>query len=188
MLYLVRHANPLIDPSMAASQWQLSAVGMERARALAKYLERTGIQAVATSTEPKAYQTAQILAEQLSLQVETAAGLHEHERPLTLGPFSSQDEFHSKVKEFFTQPGQLVFGAETADKCFERFNRALLEVIARYHGKTLAVVSHGTVLSLLLSRYNNLDAYPVWKAMGMPTYIAVDLPDFKIYKTWTPPE
>ena len=188
MLILVRHANPKIDPAVAASQWRLSAAGVKRAGELAKHLVGHGVQTVVSSAEPKAYQTAQILAEQFSLQVEVADGLQEHERPLTASSFTSTDEFQAQVAAFFAQPGRLVFGRETAEQCFERFNQAMHEVIARHPDKMQAVVSHGTVLSLFLSRYNNLDAFTFWQELGMPASIRVDVPGFSIVDRWTLPE
>jgi broad specificity phosphatase PhoE len=188
MLFLVRHANPQIDPAVAASQWRLSAGGLERAGELAKHLRGRGIQAVVSSAEPKAYQTAQILAEMVGLQVEVADGLHEHERPLTPGSFTSRDEFQAQVEAFFDQPGQLVFGRETAEQCLHRFNQAIHEVIARHPSKIQAVVSHGTVLSLFLSHCNHLDAFTFWQALGMPACIQVNIPGFNIVENWTMPE
>lgn len=185
MLFLVRHANTRLDPTVAANQWQLSQTGIIRAQNLARHLEGSEIQVVVSSKEPKAIQTAQILADQLGCPVELAEGLHEHERPLIPGSFTHPDEFKQQVKAFFEQPDQLVLGAETADQCFVRFNSALREVIERHADETIAVVSHGTVLSLLLSSYNSLDPYLFWKALGMPASITVDLPDFKIGEMWT---
>jgi broad specificity phosphatase PhoE len=188
MLILVRHANPQIDPAVAASQWRLSAAGVKRAGELAKHLVGHGVQTVVSSAEPKAYQTAQILAEQFSLHVEVADGLQEHERPLTASAFTSADEFQAQVAAFFAHPGRLVFGRETAEQCFERFNQAMHEVIARHPDKIQAVVSHGTVLSLFLSRYNNLDAFTFWQELGMPACIRVNVPGFNIVERWTLPE
>jgi broad specificity phosphatase PhoE len=188
MLYLVRHANPQIDPTVAANKWQLSRTGMIRAQSLARHLEGCKIQVVVSSTEPKAIQTAQILADQFGCHVELADGLQEHARPLLPGSFTSPGEFKQRVKAFFEQPGQLVLGAESADQCFTRFNGALCTAIERHAGKTMAVVTHGTVISLLLNSYNHLDPYPFWQALGMPTCITVDLPDFTIRGMWTPPD
>ena len=186
MLYLVRHANPQVDVTVPATQWQLSATGIDRTHQLANQLVTAGIQAVISSPEPKAIQTAQILAEQFGLAVQVEAGIHEHERPWTPDSFTSGAEFQSRVQQFFLQPGKLVFGAESADQCFERFERALQQILKQQRNRTLAIVSHGTVLSLLLSRYNTLDAYAFWQTLGMPECIQVNIPGFAIKHTWTP--
>lgn len=187
-LYLVRHANPQIDPTVAACKWRLSTTGLKRAGELAKLLTGRGIQGVVSSGEPKAVETAQILAEQLGMQVEIGEGLQEHERPLTPGSFTSKEAFQAQVKMFFAHPGQLSLGRETAEQCFERFDRAVHKVIASHPGKTLVLVTHGTVLSLFLSRYNHLDGYAFWQALGMPTCIQITMPDFNIGETWELPE
>jgi len=178
MLYMVRHANPQVDPTVAACKWRLSTVGIERAGELAKLLAGRGIEGVVCSGEPKAVETAQILAEQLGLQVEIEKGLQEHERPLTPGSFTSREEFQTQVRAFFEQPGRLVMGRETAEQCFERFNRAMHKVIGSHPDKTLAVVTHGTALSLFIARYNDLEGYTFWKGLGMPACIQVKMPDF----------
>ena len=188
MLYLVRHANPQIDAAVPANQWQLSAAGIERAHQLAQYLDKAGIQAVISSPEAKAIQTAQILAEQWGLEVEVMDGIHEHERPWSPDSFTRVVEFQSRIQQFFLQPGELVFGAETADQCHARFEGALRQIISQHQNRRLAVVTHGTVLSLLLSRYNRLDVFTFWQALGMPASIRVEIPDFQIKETWTPAE
>lgn len=187
-LYMVRHANPQIDPRVAACKWRLSAVGKERAEELVKLLAGRGIQGVVSSGEPKAVETAQILAAALGMQIEIEKGLQEHERPLTPGSFTSREEFQAQVKAFFEQPGRLVLGRETAEQCFERFDRAMHKVIASHAGKTLAVVTHGTVLALLIARHNHIDEYSFWKDLGMPACFQINTQDFRIEEVIELPE
>ena len=69
MLYLLRHARPCINPSMATSQWSLSSQGIVQADQLAAHMAGKAIQLIVSSTELKAVQTAQILADRLHIPV-----------------------------------------------------------------------------------------------------------------------
>ena len=185
MLYLIRHANPQIDPSKPANQWQLSTLGIARAGSLAEHLEGRGIQAVISSVEPKAVQTAQILALRLGLPVEVIEGLHEHERPRVA--YSTQAEFKAQVARFFVKPDTLVFGQETARQASQRFDVAVQAALAQHPAQTLAIVTHGTVLSLYISQHCALDAYAFWQSLGIPACIHLDLPSYQVVESWSPP-
>ena len=186
MLYLIRHANPHIEPDVAASQWHLSPLGMVRAHQFAAHLAGCGIEHFIASSEPKAIQTAQLLAQDLEVPVTTADNLHEHERPQV--GFMTRAKFTNLVARFFANPTQLVFGQETADQAFKRFDGAVSDVLARYSAQTLAIVSHGTVLSLFISRHCNLDAFTFWQALGLPACITLAWPECRLLETWTPPD
>lgn len=78
------------------------------------------------SLEPKAIETAQIIAYRLNKPHFTHEGLDEHDR--TGDDFSDHDRFETSVKGFFVHPDQLVFGKETAIQAIERFAKALTAV------------------------------------------------------------
>ena len=74
----------------------------------------------------------------------------------------------------------LVFGKETADQAFARFTEAVGGVIKAHPGQTVAVVTHGTVMTLFASRAAGLDPFSLWKQLGIPSFIALSLPDLKL--------
>ena len=74
--------------------------------------------------------------------------LHEHERPKP-GLLSPQD-FEEKVKSLFSNPENIAFGNESAAQAQARFHKAVTNLIAQHPGKTILMVSHGTVISLFL--------------------------------------
>lgn len=39
----------------------------------------------------------------------------------------------------------------------------------------LAIVAHGRVISLLVSRAAGLDAYELWLRLGLPSFVVLDL-------------
>jgi phosphoribosyl-AMP cyclohydrolase len=177
-LILIKHSLPEIDPSRPAHEWPLSAQGRARCRELARQVAELSPAIVASSPEPKAVQTAQILAERLRLPMEVVEGLEEHDR--RNAGWMSRGQFEASVQEFFRQPHKRVLGAESADEAHRRFKRALEGVLAGYAGQNIAVVAHGTVISLFVSRAAGIEPFPFWKRLGLPSFVVLSLPDFNV--------
>lgn len=174
-LTLVRHATPAIDPAAPAALWNLSPAGRAGARALASELAATGIERVVTSVEAKAHQTGAILAAAAGVPIVTRPGLHEHERA-TAPFFASEDEFRRAVIDAMRRPDDLVLGEETATAARIRFTAAVRGAIAEFAGEHLAVVSHGTVIALLVAHASGGDPVDLWRQQRMPWAIRVGLP------------
>jgi broad specificity phosphatase PhoE len=177
-LLLIKHATPAIRPNVPANQWHLSAAGREGAAKLAGVLKAHAPQALAASLEPKAAETAAIIGEFLGLPVELVPGLHEHER--SRAPFGSPAEFEANVKACLARPAELVFGDETADQAHARFAAALEGLLARYPAQTLAVVAHGTVISLFVARRCGLEPFGLWRKLGLPALIVLSRPGLEL--------
>ena len=175
-LFLIRHSLPVLDQSLPASQWRLTPEGRQRALHLAERLAGRGITLVMSSHEPKAVQTAEIIAAHCRIPMDQADNLHEHERPLA--GFSSQVEFEAIVYEFYANPARLIFGNETADQAYIRFSAAVDGLLHSYPGETLAVVSHGTVMTLFVSRRCGIEPFPFWRSLQMPDCIPLSLPGY----------
>ena len=167
-LILVRHAQPVIDEAAPPPTWRLSAAGREAALVLAGRLAAFAPVAAAASPEPKALETAQIIAGQLGLSVEEDEGFAEHQRPDL--SFGSREAFEVLMEGFFAEPTEVFFGGESAEVAHDRFTAAL----ARHVARPLLVASHGTVLSLYLSRRLRLEPFALWKSLAMPEAFVLD--------------
>lgn len=190
-LVLVKHAMPAIEPAVPARAWPLSAQGRVDAERLAQALTAHRPTRLLSSTEPKAVQTAAVLAERLGLPSATRPDLHEHDRR-GVG-FLSDAGFEAAVARFFERPEELVMGAETAAQAADRFTAAVdalmeepagqgdrgsqraLAVDEAGEGATV-VVAHGTVIALYLARRAGLDGHATWKRLGLPSYAVLDWP------------
>ncbi|MFN2109869.1 MAG: histidine phosphatase family protein [Anaerolineae bacterium] len=178
-LLLVRHSMPDIDPSVAARHWKLSDEGRRRCTVLAEMLSAYRPAVIVSSVEPKAAETAAIVAASLGLPLETEVDLHEHER--SHDTRFSQEAFQRAIACLFAQPEDLVFGTETAAQAQRRFGQAVDRLLARYPGETIAVVAHGTVISLFVAdRCSSVDGYTLWRQLGLPACIILSLPDFAL--------
>lgn len=179
-LILIKHSLPVMDTSVPAAQWQLSDEGRQRCALLVRAITSYAPGQVVCSCEPKARETGKLVAAQLRIPWQVAENLHEHERPQA-GLLSQQD-FHNKIEEFFKHPDQLLFGAETAHQAQSRFCRALDGLLAEYQEQNLAVVAHGTVISLFMAHATGMAAFPLWRRLGLPAAVVLSLPDFKLEK------
>ncbi|HLF75387.1 MAG TPA: histidine phosphatase family protein [Anaerolineales bacterium] len=172
-LILVKHSLPEIVKNLPARECRLSDEGRKRAHHLAEQLCPFHPQGIVSSSEPKAKETAEIIAERLRLPVQVVDGLHEHDRSTT--PFLSTEEFQAAVQEFFEKPDMLVFGSETADETHARFYRAVHSALESHPNETVVIVAHGTVISLFLSRLTGMSGLLLWRELGLPSYIVIDM-------------
>jgi len=177
-LILVKHSLPEIEQDQPAREWHLSNQGMERARRLATQLTAYRPEVLVSSAEPKARETAEILAELLGLQVHVKQDLHEHDRSET--GFLSKEQFQKAIQEFFLNPAEPVFGKETADEAHSRFSKAMHSVLETHDNQTAVVVAHGTVISLFVSRLLGISDYALWNELGLPGFVVLDMTSKKL--------
>ncbi len=177
-LILVKHSLPEIDPARPANQWHLSEAGRLRCTALADRLAEYPLDVLVSSREPKAIETAHIVAARLKLPFETAPDLHEHDRSNV--PHLSAGQFLTAAARLFDEPDRVVFGAESAVEAERRFARAVSRVTTQHAGHNVAIISHGTVISLFVARHNAVDARELWQRLGLPSFIVLSLPDMQL--------
>jgi broad specificity phosphatase PhoE len=198
-LFLIKHAMPVKEPARSSREWVLGPEGRAGAERLAGRLAGQGIAAVVGSVEPKARETAEVMAAALGVPASVADGLHEQERE-GMPFFTDPADLEALMREFFARPGERVFGQESADQAHARYARALGAVIeAASHGASrspgsspsgptgpigstgsIAVVSHGTVMTLFIARQNRIDPVPLWRSLGWPSAAVLSLPDLRL--------
>ena len=177
-LILIKHARPQQVEGVSPENWGLSPEGRESCAALAELLRPHAPATIATSTEPKAAQTAAIVGERLGVAVEPVEQLHEHDR--TGVPLMATREFISLMALFFKQPARLVLGNETADAMAGRFQRAIDSILNSHAEGNVAVVSHGTAIAQFAVDHGAGDPFGLWRAMGLPSMIVFSIPGYEL--------
>ena len=177
-LVLVKHSLPEIVPAVSAVRWRLGDEGRRRAQRLADRLAGYAPAVVATSPEPKAVETARIVATAHGWPVEVVPGLREHDRRDV--EYLSTADFDAAIARCFASPDQLVFGRETANQARQRFAAAVEEIVAIHPDQDLIVVAHGTVIALFVAWCAGVDGYALWQRLGLPSYVVLSLPELAL--------
>ncbi|NQW17962.1 MAG: histidine phosphatase family protein [Chloroflexi bacterium] len=171
-LILIRHAESQLDPSTPAEAWGLTSTGVKQARAVGAELKDAGIVAIFCSLEPKARQTADLIADMVGLRSRNLKDLAEHRRD-SWG-FLGDEEFNQAIHEVFDVPDTSVIGAETGKRALSRFTNAIAAADEKSSPGPIALVSHGTVMSLFLSKTTGEPAGPIWEAMDFAEVFRVE--------------
>jgi len=130
---------------------------------------------ITSSVEPKARETAELVATRLGIPSGTAPDLHEHDRRDTA--FLGAKAFDASVARFFAEPDALVLGQETAAAAATRFGRAVAAVAAESTGESCVIVAHGTVISLFAAAHAGVDPLALWRELSLPSFITLGWPD-----------
>jgi broad specificity phosphatase PhoE len=165
-LLLVRHSAPELDPSAPSEEWRLSKDGRRRCGPLAERLARYEPRVLLASSEPKARETAELVAPALGLEVQLSDGLRETARR-TIGWLAPED-LDRGIRELFERPGEVVFGEESAAAALARFEAAIAGL-----PEPAVAVTHGTVLSLYAAPRIGRDAYELWGSLELPDVVEV---------------
>jgi len=169
-LLLVRHSQSKIETNLSANNWKLSDEGRLRCQGLASKILEYRPTTIFSSPEPKALETARLIAN--SQPITVLNDLREHERYTV--PFTSTANFRMSVNRLFFKPDELVFGNETADQAYERFSRAIDKVIQRKSEFSNVLITHGTVISLFVSGRIGLDPFDFWQKLEMPSLVVMN--------------
>ncbi len=179
-LILIKHAKPQVQEDVPSREWGLSEEGRLKAAHLAERITSFDPALVVSSDEPKALETATILSNALGKPLESARGLEEHDRANV--PMMASREFISLMALFFKQRTRLVLGLETAAQATTRITDAVDGLLLAHPQGNLAVVTHGTVLALLVAERAHEDAFGVWRRMALPSYAVFNVPEWDLVK------
>ncbi len=168
-LILIRHGQT--DWNIQ-ERWQgqadvpLNATGIRQASEIARSLSGVNIDAIYASDLQRAQQTAQAVARMKGLPIRTDSRLREIHQGEWQGLHISEIEARY-VREFQSRrenPLEVAPpGGETAFQVKERVVKALDEIIARHPGETVAVVSHGFAIAMMLVHYLEKPIEKVWE-------------------------
>jgi broad specificity phosphatase PhoE len=177
-LILVKHSMPEIIENIPGREWKLSDQGKTLAQGLAERLRSYQPDVIISSIEPKAVETAEIIAQALGLTTQIVADLHEHERSKTT--FLPGGVFQLAIQEFFDKPDQLVFGDETANQAHQRFSNTVYSIVGKFINQTIVIIAHGTVISLFVSRLTGTSGFSLWSELGLPSLVVLDMQSNRI--------
>lgn len=184
-LYFVTHADVVIDPSVAVTDWPLSDLGRRRMAALAAGPWIWRLAALYCSSERKARDGAAVLAGLTGLMPIERPDLGENDRTAT--GYLPPAEFQATADAFFAEPDASVRGWARAVDEQARIVAALEAILVESAGD-VAVVSHGAVGALALAHYLGR---PISRDLDQPgaaggNYFALSIASRAILHGWRP--
>ena len=170
-LIFLRHGETVKDLEVESCCWSLSEAGRRQAREVADRPVMNEAEAINTSNELKAYQTAEPLAAKLDLSIKQDPAFDEVKRG---GGFFSESQFIAEKNRQLSDLSYRAFGeaSETGLEALERFRQGIKRVIERSPDRTILIVSHGTILSIYFAQLlDKLDELPErWHRTGFGAY------------------
>lgn len=162
-IVILRHAETQLDMVTSASEWILSEEGVSSCKAMANSGVFSDIEAIYSSSEPKAIMTAEPFSNKLGLTVKSLSELKELDRGEI---FLSNDGYLEAVRSSLSFPVKEVQGWEHPEIALQRFGN-VISSISMSNYKRVLVVSHGLVISLFLALHLNAreDAFDRWKRL-----------------------
>ena len=156
-IYLVRHSESVDDIENCyggIADFDLTEDGKSKVKENRKYLEICGIQKIYTSPYKRAYQTAQILNENVKVELKVIDDIRElnsygilsgvnKELAKNIFPYVFQKEEYKNTGYYF---GKTFLGGEDIKEFDNRVKEAIHSIIKESKGlNTIAIVTHGNV-------------------------------------------
>lgn len=167
-IIFIRHAPTRIDKNIASKNWTLTEDGQRLCKILAQKIKQYPISQIYASSEKKAQLTGQYIAEALKLDNPIIKpNLQETESSKF---YESQTEFREKVKIAMRHPHELHFGDETFYDAKSRFSAQVGNLAQQHLGETIAIVTHGRILSIYLGDIMQEAPEIIWERLQMPAF------------------
>ena len=145
-IVFLRHAETLADPDSSASKWRLTTSGLSESYELAASGILGEIDAIVSSDEMKAIETAEPFARLFELEIGRNHDFSELNRDAS--PFLIREEYLSCVQEVLTNSSAWPNGWECTADALTRTKMGVQQIMSQHGSKRVLVVSHGLVLTL----------------------------------------
>ena len=161
-IYLLRHAETKVDYRKSARNWDLTETGQISSMELAKSQVFSKIEGIVHSSENKAKQTADIIANETGAETYELEEFDELKRNHT--GFLTNEEYRALIRETLTNWERPAQGWESGEAALRRFMEGIRRTNMMFHSKNILIVSHGLVLMLYFSSLTHFQkiAYERW--------------------------
>lgn len=178
LLYLIRHARVQMMGD-APQRWSLSEEGRREAGILARQDFWREVEYIFSSPAPKARQTVEPAARRWGIPLTVVDCLHELRRPQLVR------DYERVIARVLAEPEASIAGLEPAVRAAERITRCIEELATAHPGRTMAVVSHGLMLTLFLAQLEN--RWPdvaEWRAVPFASLTILDIVEWRLVEGW----
>jgi broad specificity phosphatase PhoE len=164
-IFFITHPDVVIDPGVPVSDWPLNERGRARMREMTAHPWTSGVRHIFASSERKARDGAEVLADALSLAgYSVVDDLGENDRSAT--GYLPRQEFEAAADAFYARPQESVRGWERAADAQARIVRAVDRIVSQTPAEgDVAIVGHGGTGTLL---YCHLAGRPIDRRYDQP--------------------
>ena len=157
-IYLIRHCQAEGQPPES----KLTTAGIKQADELADFLNPIKVDRIISSPFLRAVETIRPYAERANIEVETDGRLGERVLSTSLMP-----DWFEKLKMTFSDRDLKYEGGESSNEAMQRIVEVVNEMIAS-NGESMIIVTHGNILSLLLSYFSESFGFAEWQQLSNP--------------------
>lgn len=161
-LILVRHARPVeLTVVEGRADPTLSAEGREQAERLGAALDWIGVDALYSSPLRRTLETAAPTADSTGLEITVDENLVELDSEMmTYAPDDQHDTKSALAQAYFNGDWSGI-SSETPDQFVERIRSTLDAIVDRHRGQTVAVFTHGGVISAWVACAVGAERFPI---------------------------
>ncbi|TVY10223.1 histidine phosphatase family protein [Paenibacillus cremeus] len=171
-VYMVRHAESPYTEGDERSRG-LTPQGSEKAKRAAELLKDAGITVVASSPYARAILTVEPLAQAIGSKIEVDEDLRE--RLLAAEDYViPNEEFTSTIENVFANPDLTLPGGESNTTAARRGVQAFQRLLDKHRGETIAVGTHGNIMTLIMQQYDAQYGLHFWKQTSKPDIYRMD--------------
>lgn len=164
IIYLIRHAETVDENGVRNTEENfqninekeiLSVKGEEEARKLSENVELKNLDVIWSSHYTRAKSTAKYIANKNNLQYNLDKRLAERKlgNMEDLAKFMKDKETRDPSREQLAFPNFKTRDGESAEDTNKRMNDFIVEILKKYNGKRIAVISHGGAIKFYLLNY-----------------------------------
>ena len=159
VVYLIRHGNTNETIQEINEKEILSIEGEEHSRKLSENTELENIDIIWCSSYTRAKQTAKYIATKNNMQYNIDMRLCERKlgNIEDLAKFMCDKETRDPSREQLAFPDFKTRDGESANDTKIRMNKFMEEILGKYEGKRIAVISHGGAIKFYLLNYCNVN-------------------------------
>lgn len=177
-IYFVRHCKAIGQEPEA----RLTEEGIRQARELAEFLKNKNIEYIISSPFERAIETIKPLCKMVACDFHIDNRLQE--RILSKAPL---DNWMEILEQSYENYELKLDGGESSTEAVERGMSVVREMIARPE-KSICVVTHGALLSLLIRQFNKEFGFEDWKKLSNPDVYKLEIQGDQAFieRVWQP--
>lgn len=166
-IYCIRHCS-------ATGQHKdspLTTEGTRQAQLMSMYLneQQFPIDKIISSPYLRAVESIKPFAETKDLHIHIDPQLHE--RVLSIEPL---DDWLNELEHSFQNPNYRLPGGESGNEAIQRVNHTLDHILNSDNASNIILVTHGNLLTLLLSQYDPSFNFEKWKQLQNPDIFLIN--------------